>query len=781
MQKWIVAIFISFSTSSLALPVIQLDPTIEYFLINEVDYLLDPEHSITIEEARNSSRWQPNTASNINFGFINQTVWLHFKLQATTNEKWIIKIPYPLVDELTFYSYINGEAQEPIYTGDTRPFKNRPVNHPHFVFPYQLLKGDLLEGYIKVKTKGSAEVPLQIITEQAYIKDNRLRVFLLGWMNGILLVMMLYNLVIYFFTKDKIYIAYVFTVAMYIIGTAMYNGTAFQYIFPNRPDLSEPLYPVLNGFYHFFNVLFMIMFLNLLDRNKFIKYIFLFLFWSALLLIPLSFILKYEVVVPLQVLLALTLNIVGFICGFYYALKGEKNAIFFSVAWGLYILGMLIANFKALGYLESNWFTLYVYQIGTFIQVSVLSVALAQKIESQRSQSIETLSKYKTLYNSALSGQFTLNRKGIIIDANPAFAKMLNYNSTEEIIQRSKENHRKFFHQDEHTPRQIFKQLSEKGFITDMEIQLKTRLNEMKWFSVSVQPIKDEKNNVTSYQGSVIDIQERKTNEKNKKRAMRERMLAMEHLVVGICHEINTPLGVSNTAISQLKDDFNFLNNSLDNNELTKAIFSQRLEYEVEAIDIIQNNLDKINHLISEFKEASVLQKGYKYGEGNIRYILDEIQLILERKIGKENINIEYEEDIEFIGYPRAITDLLTNLYTNSMLHGFEDRSGAIKISVNIIKDNIQIIFRDNGVGIASHRIRDIFNPFYTSKRGSKGSIGLGLFQVFNIATQLLDGNIEVENTHPGVAFTITFPIHLKPLEERANKVEAAPLRLIST
>ncbi|GAA6134709.1 hypothetical protein NBRC116188_14980 [Oceaniserpentilla sp. 4NH20-0058] len=757
-----------------------LEPGTNYNFVNEVEYILDDTHKLTIEDIRKRKNWTPITSVNINFSLITDTLWLNLKVKAKQDGDWYLKTPYPLLDYYSNFSFINNQPLDPIHTGDKLPFNSRLIRHPYYVFPYKLKENDLLDIYLKVNTKGAAEVPLHFLEKKSYKLEERLRTFLLGWMNGILVVMMLYNFSIYFFIKQKIYLTYVFNVGFYIMGTAMYNGTAFQHLWPNKPDLNEYLYPTFLACYHFFNILFIVMILNTNNRNKFIKYYFMVILIATFSLIPLSFILPYEIIIPIEVIIALILNFSAFLLGAFYSIKGERIAQFFTIAWGLYILGLLIANLRVLGILQANWFTLYVYQIGAFIQVSVLSIALAQRIEKQRQQSINTLNKYKNLYNTSLSGQFTLNKRGVIIDANPAFTKMLDYDNTEEILNRSKENHREYFHENESTPKSIFKNMYEKGYIIDLEVQLKNKNGELIWFSVSVKSVRNNKGDIISYQGSAINIQERKQNEENKKRAMRERMLAMEHLVVGICHEINTPLGVSKTAISQLKDDFKFLTDSFENNELTKSIFSQRLEFEYEAIEIINNNLEKINQLISEFKEVSVLQKGYKYQESSINIILEEIELVLSKMIGKENVIIICEENIPFKGYPRAITDMLTNLYTNSVIHGFEEQEGVIKILASTDKDSITIKVKDNGIGIDSRRIRDIFNPFYTSKRGNKGSIGLGLFQVFNIVTQILDGNIEVENTHPGVEFTITFPVSITRVEDRGGQKEEHNLKLIN-
>lgn len=760
-------------------PIIEVNQDTSYQFIQEVEYHLDPDHILDIDEIRNSKKWLPITSNNINFGFIEETLWLHFTVQAGETGDWRLHTPYPLIDYIDYYSFINQQPLKPIITGDARAFSSRGISNANFVVPYYLHKSDILDVYIKVDTKGASEVPIMFSSKKIFDRTETLRIFLLGWMTGILVVMAFYNSALYVFTKEKIYIIYALTVLTYLIGTAMYNGTAFQLLWPNKPHLNEILYPITNSFYHFCNALFIIMILNLFDRGKFISISFKIIYWFSILLIPLSFFVSYENVVPIEIILALILNASAFIVGLYYACKGERIAMFFTLAWGLYILGMLIANLRAIGYLPVNWFTLYVYQVGVFIQVSVLSMALAQRIEQQRKKSIEILKRYKNLYDSSLSGQFTLNKKGLIIDVNPALIKMLGYDTQDDMIKLSNKNHQEYFHSDTESPKSFFQILLDKEEVNNAEMQLKNKKGQLNWFSISVKAIKNRRGLIESYQGSLINIEERKKSEENKKKSIQERMLAMEHLVLGICHEINTPLGISNTAISHLKGDIEFLNKYFNNGELTKSIFSERLEIKKDATEIVKKNLNRINNLISKFKEVSVLHKGYKFEEGNLKHILEELKLVSREKFGADKLSIHHVNSITFKGYPRAINDILYNLCQNSIIHGLND-DGKITIKADANINHIVIKLSDNGKGIENDRIRDIFNPFYTSKHGSGGSIGLGLFQVFNIVTQLLDGDIDVKNTHPGVEFSITFPIVLSPIEDRNKQKTDFQFKLIN-
>lgn len=757
--------------STLSAPSIPLVPGHDYNLVSEVDYLFDPNHTLTINEVINSQNWKAIESSNINFSFIKDTLWLHFEVISQEDGDWILKIPFPLLDTIEIHSFKNGESLPVIITGDQHPFESRPIDHPHFLFPYSLQQHDDLKVYIKIRTSGASEVPIHFLPKDSSDLDYEITTFLQGWMNGILVVMIFYNMVIYVITKDHIYLSYSMTVLSYIFMFAAYNGSGFQYLWPNNPELNSTLFAFINAFYQITNCVFIIMFLKLFELNAWPKYIFRPLLYTLLILFPLIPFTPYHIIMLAYILLSVFLNISGLVVGAYCSLRGDRSAIYFTIAWFLLIFSIMIGNFRGLGYLPVNWFTLYSYQIGVFIEVIVLSIALAQRIEADRLTTILNLKKYEDLYNTTLSGQFTLDKDGVIKSVNPAFYKMLGYESENEVIELSQKGNGRFFHVNKSLPDQLFSMLDRIDKAFDLEVQLRTKSGKKKWFSVSIQIVKDNKGKTLAYEGSLIDIQERKENENINKKAIQERMIAMEHLVVGICHEINTPLGVSTTAISHLKEDLQLLNNSFLDGSLTKSDFTARLEYEEDAAELIENNLDRINNLVKSFKEISVLQKGYHYETESLCTVLENQITKFYSSIPVEKIHITCQKPLDFIGYPKAVEDIISQIISNCINHGFNEEQGDIFIEASSNSERITLEIKDNGQGIEIDNIRDIFNPFYTTKRGSKGSIGLGLYQVFNIVTQLLDGTVEVENCHPGTRFTISFPLHVREKVENDHQM----------
>lgn len=750
------------SIQAAAAPTIPLISGHTYNLSNEVDYLIDPTHDKSINDVIQSHNWQNNNSDNINFSFIKDALWLKFRAIAQQDGEWIVKIPFPLLDHIEVHAFINKTPQNIIITGDAYQFSTRPIDHPHFLFPYQLKQGEALEVFIKVDTSGASEVPIHILETESSDSDYDMMTMLQGWMNGILAVMLFYNMVIYTIVKDKLYLSYSLTIFSYLLMFAGYNGTGFQYFWPDNPEFNAPYFAFVTGLYQLTNCIFIILFLKLKENGGIIYRIFNTMLYVFFISFPLILIIPYKFIMLAYIILSLVLNTAGLSAGIYYSIRNDKSAMFFTVAWLLLIFSIMIGNFRGLGFLPVNWFTLYSYQIGVLIEIIVLSIALTQKLESDRIETIFNLKRYENLYNTTLSGQFTLDNHGAIKSANPAFCKMLGFENSEEVIKLSKSGNGSYFHVDKSLPDKTKNLLDKFTKAFDLETQLRTKSGDKKWFSVTIELIKGKDGKIESYQGSMIDIQERKENEDIKKRTIQERMIAMEHLVVGICHEINTPLGVSNTAISHLKDDIALLNNEFIKGELTKNAFHQHLEYENEVSQLIDENLDRINILIKSFKEISVLQKGYKYDTAGMCKILDNQLTYFYQDIDPENIKIDCQKPLDFMGYPNAIEDVITQIISNTIEHGFQDKNGKIEITATSKHDKIHLEIRDNGIGIQAKNIRDIFNPFYTTKRGDRGSIGLGLYQAYNIVTQLLEGSIDICNTKEGTVFTVIFPVHVK-------------------
>jgi signal transduction histidine kinase len=241
-----------------------------------------------------------------------------------------------------------------------------------------------------------------------------------------------------------------------------------------------------------------------------------------------------------------------------------------------------------------------------------------------------------------------------------------------------------------------------------------------------------------------------------------EKMAALGHLVAGIAHEINTPIGVCVTVSSTLRNNANKFKKSLESGELLKSKLMKYTDNIIESSDLIDSNLNRASDLIQSFKSVAVDQTADEYREFDIKLYLNDIFKTLNPKIKNTQYSVvqNIPDGLIIDSSPGAVSQLITNLFMNSVSHGFEGRAeGVIEVNITEIDNEfLKIIFSDDGNGMSDEIKDSIFEPFYTTKRNAGGS-GLGLYIVYNLVTQALNGTIEVDSkVNEGTSFIIKIP-----------------------
>jgi signal transduction histidine kinase len=120
--------------------------------------------------------------------------------------------------------------------------------------------------------------------------------------------------------------------------------------------------------------------------------------------------------------------------------------------------------------------------------------------------------------------------------------------------------------------------------------------------------------------------------------------------------------------------------------------------------------------------------------------------------------------------YPGPYGQVMTNLFLNSVAHAFPDgKAGIVDIQVRESgKDNVEILFSDNGCGMSLDVRRRAFDPFFTTRR-DQGGTGLGLHIVYNIVTNRLGGRLDLDSEPgKGTRIQIILP-RAAPLEQAAE------------
>lgn len=247
-----------------------------------------------------------------------------------------------------------------------------------------------------------------------------------------------------------------------------------------------------------------------------------------------------------------------------------------------------------------------------------------------------------------------------------------------------------------------------------------------------------------------------------------EKQASLGKMVAGIAHEINTPIGVCVTAASHLHDEVVEIKKMFSSGELSEDEFQGFMQTCTEAMDIILKNNARASKLIQSFKRVAVDQSSEELREFDIDEYLEEILMSLRPTLKKvpHKINMECAFNLSCNTYPGVLSQIITNLIMNSLLHAFlPEQVGEITITAEIKDDWVLMDYRDDGIGLDDEGVKSLFDPFYTTKRNQGGS-GLGTHLIHNLVTQRLRGEVEVETSpNNGLCYHIRFPRDLQELE----------------
>jgi len=241
-----------------------------------------------------------------------------------------------------------------------------------------------------------------------------------------------------------------------------------------------------------------------------------------------------------------------------------------------------------------------------------------------------------------------------------------------------------------------------------------------------------------------------------------EKMASLGGLVAGISHEINTPVGIGVTAVSYLRECLKSLEDKITSKTLTQSDMNRFIEDANNCSALLLTNLDKASQLIQSFKDISVDQTSEAFRNVDLVEYLNEVLVSLQPKFKRANHQVMITGDPKLIIFCQAgaISQIYTNLILNSLIHAFPDRDdGVMSFDFSHSDGNIVIVYRDDGVGLASKSLDHLFEPFYTTRRGQGGS-GLGTHILYNIVSQSLNGKISAASElGEGLTYTIEFPI----------------------
>ena len=241
-----------------------------------------------------------------------------------------------------------------------------------------------------------------------------------------------------------------------------------------------------------------------------------------------------------------------------------------------------------------------------------------------------------------------------------------------------------------------------------------------------------------------------------------QKMKALNGLVNGIAHEMNTPIGIGVTAASFIETELVELQNKLNSETLDSNELRSTLDIISDSVNLVRCNLKRAALLIDKFKMTAVDSETDKPIHFNLSNHIREIVDCLKYKdeLGKcgHLIMTEIPDSVLIHGYPLAIKKIIATLVENSIIHGFKNTDrGLIKMSLVESSHFLVFTYSDNGHGIDGNSVKRVFEPFFTTSMG-QGCCGLGMNIVYNLVVHKMKGQIECFS-NPGTGLEIVIKL----------------------
>jgi diguanylate cyclase (GGDEF)-like protein len=380
-----------------------------YSLNDHVEYIIDVEGEFSPEQLiQPNKKWNVHDKETLSFGYSSSVYWFRFNVTNSSvgDVSHLLEIAYPVLDDIKIWVYDeHRQLLEQIHLGDKIPFAQREIQHRNFVVPLAISKKQTQVWLIRIETSSAMQLPMTIWPEREFFIKDQSRLMGLGLYYGIMLIMALYNLFVFFSVRENNYLYYVFYVASMAGFLASLQGLSFQYIWPTATSWNDSAIIVMLSGVVFFTSIFTRNFMALAEHNKILNNLFgLVIFSSAITALSVNLIPYYLLIKALIGLAVLAISLVIY-TGVLRWNQGFNAARYFTIAWSSMLLGGVILALNKFNIVPRNGFTENAVQLGSAIEIILLSFALADRLNQEKRDRYEAQIQALNLERIASSAQ----------------------------------------------------------------------------------------------------------------------------------------------------------------------------------------------------------------------------------------------------------------------------------------------------------------------------------------------------------------------------------------
>lgn len=376
-------LMITIHTACAQVAVVQDSLDEHIFTLNELTYFIDPADTLSIQTASTPSFahkfLRHDSYQNTDFQ-TGAAYWIRMPVHYYGQSKkvWIFEFYDQTIDHLeAFVPQSNGDYQQSV-TGDQYEFEKRTFLHKNFEIQLPNHGDTTVYYYFKVRSNDFADIRIAFRSIDRFIYYALNEYFLYGTFYGMILIISLYNFLVYLAIREikhVIYIFYILSVALYAMSL---DGIGFQYIWPNHPEWNDLAVGVFLYSLIIFALIFTRLFLstraNTSRLDKVLKWTIAgrtVLFLYALFFYPQLFTHRNLEIIPLSII---------FYTGIVVWYEGYRPARFFVIAYGLLFSGFFIRMMVYFNVLPFTIISYYSLHFSFMLEMLFLTFALGDRI-----------------------------------------------------------------------------------------------------------------------------------------------------------------------------------------------------------------------------------------------------------------------------------------------------------------------------------------------------------------------------------------------------------------
>jgi len=384
---------------------LQLGNADSYFVQGHISYLEDPTHTLQFSKIK-QSQFLPYRGNSVNFGFTKSAYWFKIELKRdiqSGHQKWWLVIPYPLLEKIDVY-FMDKEGELLSYQtlGTSVPSIARELPLRNFVTELPLYQESDATLIIRVQTQSSMQVPISIYSSKGLFQEVEINNLKVGIYYGIFLIILFYNIGIYFYTKDRNYLRYILFLTSFILWQLSFDGIGREYLWSNSQWFLQHFSAALIALTAFSALYFGRHFLDTRIHLPKVDPLVVVMMGVSLVLVFSSFIFPYSGVIVYNTVLASVVPALLLGIGIAVIRKGYRPARFYIAGWSSFFVGTIVFAFNKLDLIPNFYGVNHLQQIGSAIEMIFLSLALADRVHLLQLEYIDKLNHLNDTLNEKL-------------------------------------------------------------------------------------------------------------------------------------------------------------------------------------------------------------------------------------------------------------------------------------------------------------------------------------------------------------------------------------------